>query len=93
MNGKRFQLNGRRVISLVLAVLMLALAAAPALAWDDKGGHAFKSSPAAGIVLKARADDFPISQARMATRSLQRVRLDTSEPLLRPSLARAEWCR
>lgn len=90
MNSKGFQLNGRQAISLVLAVLILTLAAAPALAWDDKGGHDFVSSRAAGIVLKARADDFPISQARMAAQSPQRARLDTSEPLLQPSLAQAE---
>ena len=90
MNSRGIQLNGRQAISLVLAVLMLALAAAPALAWDDKSGHAFMSSPTAGVVLRARADDFPLSQARMATRSVHRARLATNEPLLRPSLARAE---
>jgi hypothetical protein len=90
MNSRRIQINRRQAISLVLAVLIVALVTAPALAWDDKGGHDFKSSPTAAIVLKARADDFPISQARMAAQSPQRAHLDTSEPLLRPSLARAE---
>lgn len=90
MNSKGFQLNGRQAISLVLAVLILALAAAPALAWDDKGGHDFKSSPAAGIVLMARAADFPVNSSRIAARSPQRARLDASQPYVRPSLARAE---
>ena len=89
MSGKQIQINGRKVVSLVLAALILALAAAPALAWEDNGEHDFQSSPAA-VVLKARADDFPVNQARIANRSLQRTRPDASQPLMRPSLARAE---
>jgi len=46
MNGKGFQLNGRKVISLLLALLILALVAAPALAWapEDEAPE-FSRSP------------------------------------------------
>ncbi|GAB4531476.1 MAG: hypothetical protein Kow0063_10750 [Anaerolineae bacterium] len=46
MNGKGFQLNGRKAISLLLALLILALATAPALAWapEDEDSN-FSTSP------------------------------------------------
>jgi hypothetical protein len=46
MNGKGLQLNGRKAISLLLALLLLALATAPALAWSPEDeAHDFSTSP------------------------------------------------
>mgnify|MGYP001815086625 CR=1 FL=1 len=90
MNSVRIHLSGRKVISLVVAILILALTATPALAWEDKDGHDFGSSPAAGIVLKARAGDFPSQAPVVAPVKTMRRGSVSTEPSLRPSLARAE---
>jgi hypothetical protein len=85
MNGKRIQLNGRKVISLVLAVLLLALAATPALAWPDKEGGKFQPPQSQAIFL----DD----AGRVLTSHAHAVRRapDMSEtPWLRPSLVLAK---
>lgn len=39
------KLRGRKVISFLLAVQLLAVAATPALAWEDMGGPDFQSEP------------------------------------------------
>ena len=89
MNGMRIHLSGRKVISLLVAMLILALTAMPALAWEDRGGQDFQSSPAAGIILKARAGDFPSQAPAVPVKTMHRGSVAT-ELSLRPSLARAE---
>lgn len=42
MNSKQLKFNYRSVISIVLAGLILALTAIPALAWEDEGGPNFE---------------------------------------------------
>ena len=44
MNSKQFQFNRRQVISLLLAILVLAASATPVLAWLDEGGENFQSA-------------------------------------------------
>ena len=90
MNRLRIHLSGRKVISLVVAMLILALTAMPALAWEDKGGRDFQSSPAAAVVLEARAGDFPSQAPLVAPVKTMRRGSVSTEPSLRPSLARAE---
>jgi hypothetical protein len=86
MNSRRIQFNGRKTISLVLAALILALAAAPALAWEDEEGHTFQTSPQHQSVVQLNGDkdssnqDTSVRLASPARPSFQ----------LRPSLARAE---
>jgi hypothetical protein len=85
MNAKRIQLNGRKVISLVLAVLILALAAAPALAWNDKEGGEFQPPQSQAIFL----DDAGKVLASHA-QTVRRAPVMSETPWLRPSLALAE---
>jgi hypothetical protein len=85
MNGKRIQLNGRKVISLVLAVLILTLAATPALAWPDKEGGKFQPSQSQAIFLEDIGRAFP-SHAH----AVRRAPVMSETPWLRPSLALAE---
>ena len=81
MNGKGFQLNGRKAISLLLAVLILVLAATPALAWAPEDGTKFQSPHSAIVKSTGKAS---VGQG---------MRLASPAPAtlqLRPSLARAE---
>lgn len=52
MNSKQFQFNYRSVISAVLAGLLLALTAIPALAWEDMGGPDFRAVRPCQITVK-----------------------------------------
>jgi hypothetical protein len=42
MNSKQFHFNQRGIISVALAILLLALTVVPALAWTDEGGSDFQ---------------------------------------------------
>jgi hypothetical protein len=85
MNGKRIQLNGRKVISLVLAVLILAMAAAPALAWPDEEGGKFQPPQSRAIFL----DDTGKVLASHA-QPARRAPVMSETPWLRPSLVLAQ---
>ncbi len=81
MNSRRIQINDRKVISLLLAALILVLAATPALAWAPEDRTKFQS-PHAAIV-----------QSTEKASVGQGMRLASPAPAtlqLRPSLARAE---
>jgi hypothetical protein len=87
MNGKGFQLNGRKAISLLLALLILALAAAPALAWapEDEAPD-FSTSPQYQRMVQLNGGQGSSTQGtsmRLASPASGTFRL-------RPSLARAE---
>jgi len=87
MNGKGFQLNGRKVISLLLALLILVLVAAPALAWapEDEAPD-FSTSPQHQRMVQINASQGSSTQGtsmRLASPALGSFQL-------RPSLARAE---
>ena len=47
MNSKHIQQNGRRVIAFLLVVLILAVAAIPALAWEYAGDGGSQQKPIA----------------------------------------------
>jgi hypothetical protein len=85
MNGKRIQLNGRKAISLVLAVLILTLAATPALAWPDKEGGKFQP-PQSQVIFLDDAGRVLVSHAH----AVRRAPVMSETPWLRPSLALAE---
>jgi hypothetical protein len=55
MNGKRNQLGGRSVISLLLAVLILAMAVAPALAEEDEGDDGYRPAQARAVMVNDEA--------------------------------------
>ena len=81
MNGRGIQLNGRKAIALLLAVLILVLAAAPALAWAPEDGTKFQSPHPAVVKSTGKAS---VGQG---------MRLASPSPetrQVRPSLARAE---
>ena len=87
MNGKGFQLNGRKAISLLLALLILTLAAAPALAWSPEDeAPDFSTSPQYQRMVQINASQGSSTQGtsvRLASPASGRFQL-------RPSLARAE---
>jgi hypothetical protein len=85
MNGKRIQLNGRKAISLVLAVLVLALVATPALAWPDKEGGKFQP-PQSQVIFLDDAGRVLTSHAH----AVRRARDMSETPWLRPSLVLAK---
>jgi hypothetical protein len=85
MNGKRIELNARKVISLVLAVLILTLAATPALAWNDKEGGKFQPPQSQAIFL----DDAGRVLASHA-QTVRRAPVMSETPWLRPSLVLAK---
>jgi hypothetical protein len=87
MNGKHIQFNQRSLISLLLAVLMLALAATPALAWLDEG----KINEQAALPCRVISDgggEHTVYCAKMTRQHYSRVAAE--QPLLRPSIAKAE---
>ena len=86
MNGKGFQLNGRKAISLLLAALILVLAAAPALAWEDEEGHNFQASPQYQRVVQLNGGQGSSTQGT----SMRLASPASGSFQLRPSLARAE---
>lgn len=81
MNSRRIQLNGRKTMSLVLAALILALAAAPALAWAPEDGTKFQSPHPAIVKSTEKAS---VGQGMRLASPASETRQ------LRPSLARAE---
>jgi len=87
MNGKGFQLNGRKVISLLLALLILALVAAPALAWapEDEAPE-FSRSPQYQRMAQINAGQGSSTQGT----SMRLASPAAGSFQLRPSLARAE---
>jgi len=86
MNGRGIEINGRTAISLLLALLILALAAAPALAWEDEAGHNFQTSPQ-----RQRMVQINVGQDFSTQGTSLRLASPTSGSFhLRPSLARAE---
>jgi hypothetical protein len=64
MNSKQFQFNCRSVISAVLAGLLLALTAIPALAWEDMGGPDFRAVRPCQITV--RGEEGPIASCGRA---------------------------
>ena len=80
MNGKGFQLNGRKAISLLLAVLILVLAAAPALAWAPEDGTKFQSPHPAVVKSAGKASGqgmrlaAPAVETRQLPWSLERAK-------------------
>ncbi len=87
MNGKGFQLNGRKAISLLLAALILVLAAAPALAWSPEDeAPDFSTSPQYQRMVQLNASQGSSTQGTSVR--LASPALDSFE--VRPSLARAE---
>ena len=86
MNGRGFQLNGRKAISLLLAALILVLAAAPALAWEDEERHNFQASPQYQRVVQLNGGQGSSTQGT----SMRLASPASGSFQLRPSLARAE---
>jgi hypothetical protein len=83
MNGRGIQLNGRKAIALLLAVLILVLAATPALAYAPEEGTKFQSPHPA--VVKSTGYSSPSAGSGLRFASPAPATLQ-----LRPSLARAE---
>jgi len=87
MKGIGFQLNGRKAISLLLALLILALAAAPALAWatEDEAPD-FSTSPQYQRMVQINGGQGSSTQGT----SMRLASPASGSFQLRPSLARAE---
>lgn len=86
MNSIGFQINGRKAISLLLAMLILVLAAAPVLAWEDEEGHNFQTSPQYQRVIQLNGGQGSSTQGT----SMRLASPASGSFRLRPSLARAE---
>ncbi|MEW5959783.1 MAG: hypothetical protein AB1801_18820 [Chloroflexota bacterium] len=87
MSSNYVQINGRSFISLLLAVLILTLAATPALAWFDEGDT--NGQPA--LPCRVVSD----GQGGSTVHCMKSVpqfptRVVAEQPLLHPAVARAE---
>jgi hypothetical protein len=83
MNGNKGLAKGRSIVVLLLVVLMLALAATPALAWtpvDEVDGQLLHACRVVSDVSEFTIHYFGTGQAHSLA----------EKPLVRPNIARAE---
>jgi hypothetical protein len=81
MNSRGIQLNGRKAIALLLAVLILVLAAAPALAYAPEDGTKFQSPHPA--VVMSTGYSFPSAGQGMRLASPAPVTMQQRPPFQR----------
>ena len=86
MIGKSIQFNRRKALSFLLAVLMLALAAAPALAWYDEGEVNGQAARSCRVISHGQAASTVYCQQIVP----HPARPVAQQTLLRPEVARAE---
>ncbi len=86
MIGNNVQFKSRSVIALLLAVLVLTLAATPALAWFDEGDIEGKPVLPCQVISDGAGGHtvYCFKQVHHHTRPV------AEQPLLRPSIAKAE---
>ena len=86
MNGKSLQVNRRSVISFLLALLILALAATPALAWFEEGDvNGQRARPCRVITDSSGAHAVYCFEGAPS-----HPRPVAEQPLVHPAVARAE---
>lgn len=86
MFSKGMQFNGRKIVSFLLAVLMLTLAVTPALAWFDEGEIDGQAARPCWVI--AEGEGAPTVYCSQAMP--HHPRPVAEQPLLRPAIARAE---
>ena len=86
MIGQSIQFNRRNALSFLLAIFMLTLVATPALAWFDEGDIKGQAARPCRVILEGQ--EIPTVYCYQVTP--HHVRPVAEQPLVRPSIARAE---